>query len=265
MNVGLVLWYYSCDDRRSDQGCVWICRATSALADISRVCQYLQGNASSSYTCFKRISYQVVHFACSLLCFQEEEEERSNRWKEFLESQGVSDNVPAAEGSEIASSIAAPTGLVDDRGNIENEESFGHEEGYVQMEQVEYEKMMHKTQSWSQIRPSLVLIEQWMSARVKKKAYASIGKPDAERSANGIVQSQESKPLEDSEDEFYDVERSDVNQDVSSGYGSGTDSAVNVTNQGALPESSVPWKEELEFLVSGGLPMALRGEVALNP
>ncbi|XP_020591443.1 rab GTPase-activating protein 1 isoform X2 [Phalaenopsis equestris] len=189
--------------------------------------------------------------------YKEEEEERSNRWKEFLESQGASDNVPAAEGSEIVSPVAEATSLGDDRGYIGLRKGFGPEESDVQVEQ----ELIHKTQCWSQIRPSLALIEQWMSARVKRKTYFLIDEGDAQRSANGIVHNQEIKILDDSEDEFYDVERSDVNQEASSGYGSGTDAAVNLTNQGALPESSVPWKEELEFLVSGGLPMALRGEI----
>ncbi|PKU59651.1 rab GTPase-activating protein 1 isoform X1 [Dendrobium catenatum] len=193
--------------------------------------------------------------------YKEEEEERSNRWKEFLESQGVTDNAPAAEESEIASPVAAATRLGDDQGYIGHRKSVGPEEGDEQMEQMEQKEMMHKSPTWSQIRPSLTLIEQWMSARVKKKTFLLIDKGDAERSANGIVHIQEAKPLEDSEDEFYDVERSEMNQEVSSGYGSGTDSAVNMTNQGTQPESPVPWKEELEFLVSGGLPMALRGEI----
>lgn len=51
----------------------------------------------------------------------------------------------------------------------------------------------------------------------------------------------------DSEDEFYDVERSNPVQDDESSDGTCM--------------SACPWKEELEVLVRGGAPMALRGEV----
>lgn len=51
----------------------------------------------------------------------------------------------------------------------------------------------------------------------------------------------------DSEDEFYDVERSNPVQDDESSDGTCM--------------SACPWKEELEVLVRGGAPMALRGEL----
>jgi hypothetical protein len=65
---------------------------------------------------------------------------------------------------------------------------------------------------------------------------------------------------EDSEDEFYDVERSDPNQDTSSSD-SASAPATGAPADALPPESSFPWKEELEVLVRGGVPMALRGEV----
>lgn len=53
----------------------------------------------------------------------------------------------------------------------------------------------------------------------------------------------------DSEDEFYDVERSNPVQD---------DENLQMV---LTCMSACPWKEELEVLVRGGAPMALRGEV----
>ncbi|KAG2309325.1 hypothetical protein Bca52824_029073 [Brassica carinata] len=57
----------------------------------------------------------------------------------------------------------------------------------------------------------------------------------------------------DSEDEFYDVERSNPVQDEVTCVSS-VSAAVDATSQA----SACPWKEELEVLVRGGAPMALR-------
>ncbi|CAH8389918.1 unnamed protein product [Eruca vesicaria subsp. sativa] len=64
----------------------------------------------------------------------------------------------------------------------------------------------------------------------------------------------------DSEDEFYDVERSD-SQDSLSSDGT-TVSGILVTGDvTSFSVSTCPWKEELEMLIRGGVPMALRGEL----
>lgn len=59
---------------------------------------------------------------------------------------------------------------------------------------------------------------------------------------------------DDSDEEFYDLERteSDTTQELVSSTESFSSPAL---------ESLPPWKEELECLVQGGVPMALRGEV----
>ncbi|KAK8987161.1 hypothetical protein V6N11_055473 [Hibiscus sabdariffa] len=65
---------------------------------------------------------------------------------------------------------------------------------------------------------------------------------------------------EDSDDEFYDAERSDSVQDSPT---SGSGSTRTGGGADAAPtESLFPWKEELEVFVRGGVPMALRGEDA---
>lgn len=129
------------------------------------------------------------------------------------------------------------------------------------------EAKTHRIQIWSEIRPSLLAIENMMSIRVKKKSNLSkveqgmgSGKPllpiEESRSPRGASE-------EDSEDEFYDVERSDPSQDGSSSENLSA-SAVGVTSDGVPAESLFPWKEELEVLVRGGVPMALRGEVHIT-
>lgn len=126
------------------------------------------------------------------------------------------------------------------------------------------EKRPHRIQIWSEIRPSLRGIEEMMSIRVKKKGnlleHEETGKekppPPAEECKSFKVASEE-----DSEDEFYDAEKSDPSQDSPSSD-SASGHAINTVSTNASPlESSFPWKEELEVLVRGGVPMALRGEV----
>ena len=125
----------------------------------------------------------------------------------------------------------------------------------------------HGVQIWTEIRPSLHAIEGMMSKRVnrknnlaKKEQDIDIGRPlppvEEVKYAKGASE-------EDSEEEFYDVERSDPTQDASS-----SDSVSSLGHSAAADvapfESLVPWKEELECLVRGGVPMALRGEVQLT-
>ncbi|PKA48516.1 hypothetical protein AXF42_Ash017415 [Apostasia shenzhenica] len=191
--------------------------------------------------------------------YKEEEEERSDGWQKFLESRADSNHVPAPMGSQAALPADSETGLGDDKDQVEHTENDESKETTVQNEPMEKERV-HKIQIWSRIKPSLAAIEELMSCRVKKKRHNTNDSGDAGKATSRIASIEEAKPLEDSEDEFYDVERLDLNQDAS-GYGSGADLASSVANLGALPEPRVPWKEELEFLVRGGLPMALRGEL----
>lgn len=126
------------------------------------------------------------------------------------------------------------------------------------------EKKSHRILIWSEIRPSLRAIEDMMSVRVKKRD--SLSKDEQTGNGKPSPPSDESKSLkgaleEDSDDEFYDVEKSDPTQD------SPSHDSVSAPITGAIAvdathlESLFPWKEELEVLVRGGVPMALRGEV----
>jgi len=209
----------------------------------------------------------------SLFAFnQEEEEERSDRWSSFLEDHVESTELPANGSSENSH---APSS--DSEKEKENELNKGHgedpytdklgsdvtpdnaseEEGHL-----DAEKNVHRVQLWTEIRPSLRSIEDLMSIRVKKKGDLSKNEQEAPKvkispSFDDAKSSKGASDI-DSEDEFYDVERSDV-QDGSSSDGtsvSGIPVAVD-----ASPLSTCPWKEELEVLIRGGVPMALRGEV----
>ncbi|EXB88496.1 TBC1 domain family member 8B [Morus notabilis] len=213
--------------------------------------------------------------------YKEEEEERSDRWNSFLERPAESTQLPVngesevennkslhveASGQEVDASLEK--GVADDDfsgeepGSNDSTENVSNKEDEPTQPSTK-EKKLHRIQIWTEIRPSLHAIENMMSIRVKKKSNLSkdeqdlgTGKPlssiEEARSLKGASE-------EDSEDEFYDVERSDPIQDVASS--DSASSAVGGASDGIPTESLFPWKEELEVLVRGGVPMALRGEL----
>jgi len=180
---------------------------------------------------------------------QEEEEERSGRWKDFLERQAKSIEKPSSEESSIALSGEVSG---DQRDNEKSDE-----------ETVAKEVKTHKIQIWAHIRPSLAAIEQVMSSRVKNGKDSTKDTKDLGRNSIHLASIDDAKQFEDSDDEFYDVERSDLNQEVASNDSTNTDSSGTMASEHVSPEPFSPWKEEMECLVQGGLPMALRGEVHL--
>ncbi|MFQ6640403.1 hypothetical protein Gotur_015790, partial [Gossypium turneri] len=207
----------------------------------------------------------------------EEEEERSDRWSDFLERQSESPQLPLegispGEGKEVSHTEAAEDGKNEVQKGAEGDDlcekksgldSVSENDTEKEKVQSEPEKRVHRIQIWTEIRPSLRAIEDLMSIRVKKKNNLSKderetgqGKPLAPTEDARVPKGASE---EDSEDEFYDAERSDPVQDSpTSDSGSTTTGAAAAA---AAPiESLFPWKEELEVLVRGGVPMALRGE-----
>ncbi|XP_072984014.1 uncharacterized protein [Typha latifolia] len=159
--------------------------------------------------------------------YKEEEEERSERWNDFLERlaelaksplddslikkpNAESENVTAED--EHCDQSGETIGKCDDTGKAFS--GNGH------------------VQNWREIRPSLCAIEQMMSSRVKKRRKLHNEQED------------------ESEEELTDVAEEAPSSDV----GNSDTAAEN-------EDSSFPCKEELESLVRGGLPMALRGEL----
>lgn len=247
----------------SEQGCIWLCGTTSAFAEIPGVCEHLQGMEIDNFYHFlfyKYVSKLMLSKQLSSRRFQEEEEERSDRWSVFLEQQ-------------VESAETRANGIVveEERGgsNVEGE-SFSEENGassvsrYDSLDASSLEReaetkdtKTHCIQIWARIRPSLRAIEHMMSTRVKRKNKVFGGEHDAGRKTSQLDPVEETRHSktseEDSEDEFYDVEKTDpVHEPPSDG--------VSADHSTSL-EPYFPWKEELECLVHGGVPMALRGEV----
>ncbi|PON75377.1 Rab-GTPase-TBC domain containing protein [Parasponia andersonii] len=208
--------------------------------------------------------------------YKEEEEERSDRWNSFLERQAESAQLPIngeykvednkslhSEVSEqeldasLEKDVAKDGG--EEPGSNDSTESVSNKE-----EEPAPKKKTHRIQIWTEIRPSLHAIENMMSIRIKKKNNVLKDEQDigTGKSLTSIEEARSPKGAfeEDSEEEFYDVERSDPIQDVPSSDNMGS-SAVGGASDGVPTESSFPWREELEVLVRGGVPMALRGEL----
>ncbi len=164
---------------------------------------------------------------------QEEEAERSERWEQFL---GLH-----SKPVEGADSIIVPC------------------EGGSAAE-VGEETKASRDHTWGQLRSSsLWAVEQVLKTRRKGKlspSEAQIGDGLSEAAgetsdSGGGENSTEGGNEDDSDEEFYDVERSDSVQD-------GADQVSSEVLE------KCPWEEELKVLVSGGVPMALRGEVKLS-
>ncbi|KAI3459012.1 hypothetical protein Pfo_015675 [Paulownia fortunei] len=208
--------------------------------------------------------------------YKEEEEERSDRWKDFLERQcesaqlavnGLSDN-----DNVIKSNVESTNSTADDSSEncAEAEDANGKKPDSLCEENKEVpsaaETKFHQVQIWTEIRPSLRAVEDMMSSRVKKKVNLIKNEPDsgARKQLPPIEEARPGKGAseEDSEEEFYDLERSESDpiQDILS-----TDGIpaldMGIAGHATHPESLPPWKEELECLVQGGVPMALRGEL----
>ncbi|RRT75790.1 hypothetical protein B296_00030884 [Ensete ventricosum] len=188
-------------------------------------------------------------------------QERVERWKDFLDRVVKSDGTPTddkpTQENNVVPHLDASSVSEKDSDPDEPSECYDTEEVGSQKETAQKERRVHQVQIWSQTRPSLTAIEQMMSLRVKKKNFLEGGEQGTKGSRENLAPIKDSKATEDSDDEFYDVERSDPVQELPSGDGG----MVGMAGQGEPEDSDFPWKEELECLVHGGLPMALRGEL----
>ena len=162
---------------------------------------------------------------------QKEEAERSARWEQFLKTYCES-TVESLDANESP-----------------------RKEYYHAREKGESKKF----ETWNEIRPSLYPVARALQHRFKKKKKDVQANNGSVAGQGEIYQSSSQRESEDeSDDEFYDVERSDMAQETHSSAGYFTEESNEVSDH---EEDPCPWKEELDALVRGGVPMAMRGEV----
>ncbi|GMP50569.1 hypothetical protein CsSME_00017132 [Camellia sinensis var. sinensis] len=200
--------------------------------------------------------------------YKEEEEERSGKWKRFLDQQAESAQPcsPEEESSnrlhgEVTEQREEPSPQLSGEGD---DSSGGKSACDIQTEKEPEKEVQEskqtktdKVQTWAQIRLSLHSIENMMSFRVKKRknmkeehiTTAQNHLPPIDETITSRGESEE-----DFEEEFYD------NEIVDDDTRNAPAEAI-AASDGISPEPFFPWKEELEFLVHGGIPRDLRGEV----
>ncbi|XP_049407203.1 uncharacterized protein LOC125870742 isoform X3 [Solanum stenotomum] len=195
--------------------------------------------------------------------YREEEEERSEKWKGFLDNQEESSQPHASEQLDVRTvdlevinqQQTVPAQASQEEGNDpvgENPVSDIKRESELKRELPAYlpEKSCH-AYTWSEIRASLSLIDHLMSFRVKKT-------PKTKVKLSTDVHNHLATIKEPEESEEENGEERSVNEEL--GDGTNTSAEVGSADSGVSPELSFPWKE-LEFLVRGGVPRDLRGEV----
>ncbi|KAL3623011.1 hypothetical protein CASFOL_031827 [Castilleja foliolosa] len=216
--------------------------------------------------------------------YKEEEGERLQKWKSFLEQQAEStsahhsteDNInhvvselteqsndPAqtisgerddstqqkSEDPEVTTNKPEPVEKVNDDSSEKNREEVATTQ----------HGKLREVQTWAKISPSLSSIELMMSLRIKKRKNMG---HETEHMHNDLPSIDEERPLgkesehndDDDDDDVFDDKEITDSPDVT---------AVKETSASddISTEPSFPWKEELDFLVHGGVPKDLRGEV----
>ncbi|CAN1775647.1 Putative GTPase-activating protein AN11010 [Linum perenne] len=134
-------------------------------------------------------------------------------------------------------------------------EESGKEEPCVKEDRSKTSKA-GKVPNWGQIRPSLKVIEKIMSERVCKQHNVKVNKETGSRDHLPVIEEDGSSEGEPDKD----VNEKESSKQTSDNKDNGSMDETNVENE----PSSEPfflWKQELEFLVHGGVPKDIRGEV----
>ncbi|XP_056172392.1 uncharacterized protein LOC115674143 isoform X4 [Syzygium oleosum] len=198
--------------------------------------------------------------------YKEDEDERSEKWKNFLEQQAdVAQNCwsERLHKERLQSGVSEHgDGTVSDRpaegdDPSENKPSDGSIGSSPEREVHSTENLKSdKVPRWANVRPVLGAIENMMSFRIKK---AKIVEDDL-KGVNGahLPTVDEVSHLGQTSEEDSE---GDVEIDEASNGSTNSSNGERAVSEGTPLESSFPWREELECLVRGGVPKDLRGEV----
>ncbi|WJX11782.1 hypothetical protein P8452_02351 [Trifolium repens] len=118
------------------------------------------------------------------------------------------------------------------------------------------ERKTRKVQRWAEIRPSISVIEETLSSRVKKGRKMQVKMIKGRD--NQLASVEESEPVEEGDPE-ENIQGGEVCTNETLNGGNGSRAENDITDQD-FSELFCPWKE-LESLVQGGVPKDLRGEV----
>ncbi|XP_038904800.1 ecotropic viral integration site 5 protein homolog isoform X2 [Benincasa hispida] len=213
--------------------------------------------------------------------YKEEEEERCDKWKNFLDRVAISFQVCPLEENTLQSeptehqeetkSGRSSTG--NDSTGSKSDSVDTTDSGPTKLLEPPIETQKRVVQTWCQTRPSLNAIEIMMSSRVKKKIMKD------EKTINGgdhlppleEAESLEGTSVANSEDEEACFSGSLNRSPSATGAESRVDECISnsmkpsrrdgIVGDGVSQAHLFTWKEELECLVRGGLPKDLRGEV----
>ncbi|XP_030925810.1 TBC1 domain family member 8B-like isoform X1 [Quercus lobata] len=198
--------------------------------------------------------------------YKEEEGERSDKWKEFLERLAISDQ-PFSSDEEYKETLQVEATECKVETVLESEESDdssgrksisdGSKERDLEKE-VHHSKetKTHEVQTWAQIRPSLGAIEIMMSSRILTRKDMIDEQKTISR--DHLPSIEEAKSLEGASEEEFDE---DVYVNATSDDNANAAGTVTAEVDEVSPKNLFPLKEEVEFLVRGGVPKDLRGEV----
>ncbi|PHT38361.1 Protein IN2-1 -like protein B [Capsicum baccatum] len=190
--------------------------------------------------------------------FLEEEEERSEKWKDFLDNQEKSSQPHASEKLDAQTvdfevkneQQTVPVHVSQEEGDGsagKNPVSDTKTESDLTRKLLAYLPAKScQAYTWAEIRASLSLIDHLMSFRVKTTPKTKVELSTGVHNHLATIKERE-EPEEENGEESSDNEE----------LGDRTNTSV---GSGVTPELSFPWKE-LEFLVHGGVPRDLRGEV----
>ncbi|XP_071910453.1 uncharacterized protein [Coffea arabica] len=193
--------------------------------------------------------------------YKEEEEERFHKWNCFLQQQTEStvspENVKTVK-PEVTEQQIKPiqqlTAEGDASGGVESVPDILEETDAEKEVPAIIPKESSEVHKWVPVRPSLCHIEDMMSSRAKKgkSMIDELITTDHNHLPSIMEESHSGEELEQAhEEEHYDSKR-DASPDAPKERGA----SIN----GVCTEPLFPWKE-LEFLVHGGVPRDLRGEV----
>ncbi|KAJ8432503.1 hypothetical protein Cgig2_001096 [Carnegiea gigantea] len=197
--------------------------------------------------------------------YKQEEEERSEKWKNFIEL--------CSESTKSPSLIEE---LKVDPGNPkEGDDSIGPKStsriqtasGIEKKVPVVKEKKLQRVQTWVPIRALLIPIETLMSVRVKKKLCIKNKHAHTEQTPSRPIDFDIMCPRENFKEDLKELRHCKVTSNenyIDKAMNMG-DSNINeglcIIGNTMTSEHLFPWEEELESLVHGGVPMSLRGEV----